>query len=252
MKYYFLVSYLPELSREDKKLKLRLAELLSEMSNFTEKDRRQLELVILARDISLIEKLLTGRDTPIENTLYDREFWKDQIKSPKDVEEFFADFFEACASEGATPKNLDRLYETYYDYVTSQTDNAFLLAYFQFEKELRNILAAVRARKKGLSPADFLVGEGDVVDTLSKSGAEDFGLGKDYPWIDRLLTVKNPAQLEESVDRIIWDYLDEKTETVDFDFDVILAYALKLQLLERNLALSEERGMDIVQQLEGF
>ena len=70
-----------------------------------------------------------------------------------------------------------------------------------------------------------------------------------FPCSDKKLL--HCLQLEDTIEQILWDYLDEQTTQVYFDFEVILAYLLKLQLLEKRLALSEERGMEIVRHLEG-
>jgi hypothetical protein len=56
--------------------------------------------------------------------------------------------------------------------------------------------------------------------------------------------------MEETVQRIVWQTIDEMTEPNQFEFDVVLAYLLRLQLLERALGLSEEQGLDIVRRLE--
>lgn len=251
MKYYFLVSYLPEIHRDDKKLRFRASDLLGEKYHFSEEDWAQIELVLLGGDVLQIERLLSGKEVEVDYTLFGREFWKEQIKSPKEVPEYFAEVFDALVLEGLDRRKLDLLYEAYYTYAIEHASSTFLRVYFKFEKDLRNIMVAIRARRKGLSPSDYLVGEeGDIIDSLNRSTAEDFGLGIDYPWIERLLAEKEPLETEETIQAIIWETLDEMTEQLDFDFDVILAYLLKLQILERNLALSEEQGMEVVRRLE--
>ncbi|MFH1124506.1 MAG: DUF2764 family protein [Pseudomonadota bacterium] len=250
MKYYFLISYLPEIHRDDKKLRLRVSDLLAEKVHFAEKDWAQIELVLLAGDVLQVERLLSGKELGIDYQLFGREFWKEQIKSPKEVPEVFAGILDALLLEGPSPKNLNLLFEAYYAYAAQSASGPFLPAYFRFEKDLRNIMAAIRARRKGLSPSDDLVGDGEIIDSLSRSTAEDFGLGPEYPWIERLIAAKEPVETQEAIEQIMWETLEEMTEPMDFDFDVILAYLLKLQLLERNLALSEEQGMEVVRQLE--
>jgi hypothetical protein len=252
MKYYFLVSYLPEIQRDDKKLKIRLADLLSEKYLFTDKDLVEIELLLLAGDLLQIERILSGKDVDVEYCLYGKEFWKEQLKSPKDVPEFFQEALEGIASEGLTPKNLERLYEAYYNYAIEKSSSPLLMRFLSFEKDLRNIVAAIRARRKGLSPSEYLVGEGDLIEALSRSSAEDFGLAAEYPWIERLIAAGEPSDAENAIQTIIWDTLEEMTEHLDFEFDVVLAYLLRLQILERNLAMSEERGMDVVRQMEGL
>jgi hypothetical protein len=250
MKYYFLIAYLPEIHRDDKKLKYRLTELLDEKSHIDPKDWEDVELVLLKGDILQIERLLSGKETEVEFTVYGREFWRDQVKSPKEVPGWLSEFFESLTSEGFSPRNVDQLYQAYFDFAVQKASSPFLRAYLSFERDLRNILTAVRARGKGLSPSEFLVGEGDLVDTLSRSSAEDFGLSEDYPWVHRILEAKSPQDIEDTVQRIVWETIDEMTETNQFEFDVVLAHLLKLQVLERALGLSEEQGLDIVRRLE--
>ncbi|MBN1104138.1 MAG: DUF2764 family protein, partial [Deltaproteobacteria bacterium] len=244
------VSFLPEIHRDDKKLKLRLSDLLSEKYLFTDQDWAEIELVLLRGDILQIEKLLSGKDVEVEYTLYGKDFWKEQIKTPKEVPVFFSEAFDAFVSEGLSPANLERLYQAYYIHALETTASPFLRAYLRFEKDLRNIVAAIRARRNGLPPSENIVGEGDLIDTLGRSTAEDFGLSAEYPWIEKLITAREPVETEEAIEQIVWDTLDEKTEHMDFDFDVVLAYLVRLHILERNLALSEERGKDVVRQLE--
>ena len=66
MKYYFLVTYLPEIQRDDKKVKLRFADLLAEREYMAPEDWRQIELVLLARDFL---PLLFDRDLPGDTTV---------------------------------------------------------------------------------------------------------------------------------------------------------------------------------------
>jgi len=250
MKYYFLVSYLPEIHREDKKLRLRLFDLLAEQSQFSEDDWSQIELILLERDVLQIERLLAGKQVEVDFTLFGPGLSREQIKSSKEVPAFFADFFDFFASEKISPRYIERLHDAYYDYVINHASSSLLRTYFRFKKDLRNILAAIRARRRRLSPSDFVVGEGDVVDAIRRSSAEDFGLLNEYPWIERLIAFGDPVSMEETLEQIRWETLDEITEHMDFQFDVVLAYLLKLLILERKLALSEERGMNIVRQLE--
>ncbi len=253
MKYYFLVTYLPEIKRDDKKIRLGFADLLGERDFIPARDWKEIERLQLGRDIFLLERLLSGKDVEVPYTLYDRQFWIDQIKAPSEAPPFLEGFLrERAAEKTFGPEEVNRLYALYYHHVIETTSNPFLREYFSFERLLRNVLAAVRARKKGLSPADHLLGNGDeILEQLGRSNAEDFGLGQELPWIERLTATTDPLGLEETQEQILWEYIDRRTANRYFDFEVVLAYLLKVQILERRLALSEEQGMEIVRQLEG-
>ena len=252
MKYYFLASYLPEILRDDIKIRVSLGDLLEERFHIPEPDWKEIELVLLGRDVLVLEKLLSGKTVSISHSLFSVEFWQDQIKSPKEGPEFVLDFLRSTDLRSIGFKEIDRLYAGYFLHALGTTANEFARDYFIFQQNLRNVVAALRARQKGLDPSEYLIGEGEVVNILSSSTAEDFGLSLEFPWIESLIKAETPHERQAMVEQIQWDYLDEHAGPDPFDFRVILAYLLKLEILERQLALSEDKGMEIVRRLGGL
>ena len=252
MKYYFLASYLPEILRDDIKIRVSLGDLLEERFHIPEPDWKEIELVFLGRDVLVLEKLLSGKTVSISHSLFSVEFWQDQIKSPKEGPEFVLDFLRSTDLRSVGFKEIDRLYAGYFLHALGTTANEFARDYFIFQQNLRNVVAALRARQKGLDPSEYLIGEGEVVNILSSSTAEDFGLSLEFPWIESLIKAETPHERQAMVEQIQWDYLDEHAGPDPFDFRVILAYLLKLEILERQLALSEDKGMEIVRRLGGL
>ena len=55
--------------------------------------------MLLARDFLLLEKLLAGKDTDVEYSIYDKEFWKEQVKAPKEVPDYLEGFLQLTAEE---------------------------------------------------------------------------------------------------------------------------------------------------------
>jgi hypothetical protein len=252
MKYYFLASYLPDIQRDDLKVRFSLAELLGERFHIPDPDWKEIELALLGRDMLILEKLLSGKTVSVEHSLFPVEFWQDQIKSPKEGPEFVLDFLKSADLQSVGFKEIDRLYASYFEYVLGATTHAFVREYFTFQQNLRNIVAALRARQKGLDPSEYVLGEGEVAQILCSSTAEDFGLSLEFPWIENLIKAETPHERQAMVEQIQWDYLDEHAGHDPFDFRVILAYLLKLEILERQLALSEDRGMEKVRRLGGL
>jgi hypothetical protein len=252
MKYYFLASYLPEILRDDIKIRVSLGDLLEERFHIPEPDWKEIELVLLGRDVLVLEKLLSGKTVSISHSLFSVEFWQDQIKSPKEGPEFVLDFLRSTDLRSIGFKEIDRLYAGYFLHALGTTANEFARDYFIFQQNLRNVVAALRARQKGLDPSEYLIGEGEVVNILSSSTAEDFGLSLEFPWIESLIKAETPHERQAMVEQIQWDYLDEHAGPDPFDFRVIFAYLLKLEILERQLALSEDKGMEIVRRLGGL
>ena len=251
MKYYYLVSFLPEVRLDDKKLKFGISDLLEEKYAIASEDWKDLELILLARDIFIIEKILAGKPVDIAHSIHEPEFWKEQLKSPSEAPVFLEELLEKADPDGKiTPQFVNRLYKAYYDYAIDRAKSPMLRRYLRFSRDVKNIQAAIRARRLKMSPADNVVGEDDVTEQLSRSNAEDFGLLKDYPWIERLSEVKDPLEMEDVVGEIFWEYIEEQTEPLHFEFDIVIAYLLKMQLIERRLGLSEEEGMGIIHRLE--
>ena len=250
MMYYFLISLLPDIQRDDRKIKIRLSDLLDEKYLYTDRDWAEIELILLARDLLQIERLWSGKVVEVEYSLYDRDFWKEQIRSPRDIPGFLEEAFDMYMAEGYSPGLVDRMYDAYYNYAIERSKSPFLRAFLGFEKDMRNILAALRARRKGLLPSEHLIGEDELVDILGRSTAEDFGLASEYPWMEQLIRAGKPPEIEEAAQEIIWNMIDGMTGHLNFQFDAVLAYLLKLHILERNLALKEEGGMEIIRKLE--
>lgn len=250
MKYHFLASYLPELNRDDRKIRVGLADLLGERFHIAPEDWQEIELILLGQDITVLERLLSGKPVQVEHALYDVGFWRDQIKSPQDGPEFLQEYLRSLEPGTFSPKDADRLHSAYLDYVLSRSGSPLLQTYFEFDRDLRNVFSAVRARRKGRDPQDHLIGEGDFVDALGRSGAEDFGLGTDHPWIEKLGTARTPIEIQDLYDQLLWTHLEQHEDADPFAFDRLLSYLLKLQILERRLAMNDVAGMDMVKRLE--
>lgn len=250
MKYYFLATYLPELAREDKRVRLRMDDLLADRGLLADDDWREVELVCLARDVLMVERLLAGRPVAVPQAVYDLDFWREQVKSPSEGPDFIQTFLRAHAGGEFGPRQVDQLWAAYYEYVEATSRNPLLKTWAAFESDLRNLVAAMRARRQGLTVGDHLVGDSDLVAVLARANSDDFGLGREYPWLERLLAAKEPQDLQGMIDQVLWDFLESNTGADPFAFESILAYLLKLMMVERRLALDEEAGMALVRQLE--
>ncbi|MFH1139000.1 MAG: DUF2764 family protein [Pseudomonadota bacterium] len=251
MKYYFLASYLPEIHLEDRRMKYPSAELFQERFHIAPRDWREVDLVLLRGDVSILEALLAGKTPKAAYSLFDPNYWSAQLKSPSEGPDFLVEFLRDRGMGPMSAAEIGALYLAYLEYVRKNSSRKFLKDYFQLEMDLRNVAAALRARKKGWDPANHLVGEGDLVESAAVSKADDFGLTQDYPWVETLLAAGSPREIQEAVEKILWESLESARGADPFDFDNILAYLLKAQILEKRLSLNEEQGLEIVQELEG-
>jgi hypothetical protein len=100
------------------------------------------------------------------------------------------------------------------------TDTSFLREYKNFEQTLRQELAILR--KGGKLKSDIL--------------SED------------ILSV-NPLEAEIKLLQIRWEFIEEKQAGHYFDIDFIVAYFLKIQILERVLTFNKEKGKEVFARL---
>ncbi|MFH1091830.1 MAG: DUF2764 family protein [Pseudomonadota bacterium] len=251
MRYYFLLGFLPELRRDQRLIKFTLEDLTGESYHIAPADWREIELVLLHGDVFMVEKLLSGESARLSYSVFPPAFWQEQVKSLKEGPEFILEFLQSLETGAWGPREVDQLYVAYYKHVLAASHNRFLTDYIQLEWDVRNVMAGIRARRKGLDPSEHVSGEGDLVEILSTSRAEDFGLTAQRPWVEPLLSATPPPAIREVQEIILWDYLDDVLGWDAFSLESLLAYSLKLRILERRLAQSEEQGLALVNRLEG-
>jgi hypothetical protein len=97
------------------------------------------------------------------------------------------------------------IFEAYYT-TLAESKCHFLSGWGAFDRNLRNIAAAVAAREAGRAVRDVTVGGGEIVEQLSRSSAADFGLRGELPYIDAVIAAvsdeKNIVEKERKIDAI--------------------------------------------------
>jgi hypothetical protein len=113
------------------------------------------------------------------------------------------------------------------DPVVSETEPELLRAYREFEFDLRTDVALLRRARAA---------------------------GVEYkPVYFPLQTVKEgtPLEVEKKLLRLRWDFLEDKTVGHNFDLQEIIAYYLKMQILERLGSFDKEKGKQTYHRLCG-
>jgi len=109
-------------------------------------------------------------------------------------------------------------------------DHDVWLAYSSWETALRNELVVQRAHKLGLSPDPFL-------------REAPFAAGLPA-MIKEVLAAGTPKAVETALDRKRWSFLEELESGTQFDMGRLIAYRLKLLLLERKNRFRTEPGRE--------
>ena len=150
--------------------------------------------------------------------------------------------------DGFNPKKLDA---DFYDQAMKSTLK-FIREYFRFDLNLRN--AKVRYLNQAL-------GRPEDMDILTGKGEEDMeGLDIDgYRFrggeFEEELKVKaaldSPSLLdrERNLDDITWEKISSLETFHYFDITAVLAYVAKLHIVDRWLALDEEKGRELFHKL---
>ena len=128
----------------------------------------------------------------------------------------------------------------------------FLREYFRFDLNLRN--AKVRFLNKELGRNE----EQDVI--TGKGSEEDEGLdidlyrfhGGDFeelPQVQFALAQGDILSREKALDDVCWEKISSLETFHYFDLTAVLAYVAKLHIVDRWLALDEEKGRELFKQL---
>ena len=144
------------------------------------------------------------------------------------------------------------IFEAYYrDLAASKC--TFLKDWGAFDRNLRNIAAAIAAREAGRVVADVTVGDGEIVEQLKRSTAADFGLRGELPYVDSVISAvsdeKNIVEKERKIDAIRWAEAEAMTSFDFFTINFILSYLVKVNIVARWTLLSPEVGREMLNRL---
>lgn len=118
----------------------------------------------------------------------------------------------------------------------SQSENPFLLRWRDRETQLRNAVVHQRAAKLGVDPDPHLRDHG-AVDVVTEK------------FVSNTFTRHTTLGRELELDRYRWQMVDEVAGHDPYQLSGILAYALKLRIVERWANLDERRGRATLEEL---
>lgn len=262
--YYYLVAGLKEWTLESDAKGFDVAEIRDEiLEAISDSDRQAVRELYAYYDCENIIAAHAGRDryNPLGNlskeeveAVFSERCYS---KLPKAVAEVVKRYNEADDDERDDEVALDdrferAVFEAYY-LGLEKSKCSFLKAWGEFDRNLRNIAAAVAAREANRSISDVVVGRGEVVEQLTRSSAADFGLRGELQYIDSVIAAvsdeRNIVEKERKIDAIRWV---EAEDIVVFDFfniNFILSYLVKVNIVARWNMLSPEVGRRMLERL---
>ena len=262
--YYYLVAGLREwtLDSDTKGFDAReiVDEILAEVSN---NDRRAIGLLYAYYDCENIIacREQRGRHNPlgnlsreqVEQVLNEACYSLLPSRLARVVELYAEKEDEERDEEVKLDANFEHaLFEAYYEELAASKCR-FLVAWGEFDRNLRNIAAALAAREAGRQISDVVVGGGDIVEQLSRSSAADFGLRGELPYVDAVITAvsdeKNIVEKERKIDAVRWAEADEIAVFDFFDVNYLLSYLVKVNIVARWSMLAPEVGREMLNRL---
>lgn len=260
--YYYLVSGLPDLVLEGNKSVPSMVEFIEDISEKVDhSDAELLSLLRLPFDngnlVSLLEEQVREFDT---RGNYSLEELESEVRVPEQVPNYMKMFIEARKEgkqlfAGLSPE--DQLHWLFYDEMTAH-ENQFIRDWFSFEQNLRNLVAALNVRRYGQQGSEqagtlptSIVGRSDVAESILRSNAPDFSLGPLFPYVERVLglNMHDVVEFERNLDLLRWDVLNELTAFSYFKIETILAFGIKLSLVDRWQKLDSATGKETLQRL---
>ncbi|MHC1775041.1 MAG: DUF2764 family protein [Lentimicrobium sp.] len=256
--YYYLVAGLPDITIEQGKLQAGTAEFREELkSGLTRADYSLLELLFLEEDNrNLLSVLLKENRTLSPDGVFPPEMLADEVKEPVLLKPYMKLFVESYRAETRLYPNLSYENELatlfYGELLTSK--NEFLQEWFSFELNLKNVMLVLAARKNGIQFEHQVIGDNPVAEIIRKSNARDLGLSAEWPWIEKVLQINESEDIlarEKAIDLLRWNYLDELNTFNYFTVEVLMAYYIKLGIIERWLRLDFATGEGLFRRLLG-
>lgn len=244
--YYFLIAALPPLTfgeRPEISFK-EFRDLL--ILNLTPKDLEQVGRLLRPIDLYNIRALWLGAPLDARGTL-DAKHLEEALLVRDELPLYLVEFLERYESIPDRLRFFSSLYASLFREQQPKL-KGFLLKYYQFERELRFILLALRVKKKGGDLVRELQFEDPtdpfVADLLAQKDSPDYTPPREYEDLKALFMDNShePQKLDQAILEYRFNKISEMEENQDFGIDRILAYAARLIIVESR---AEEKEIEV-------
>ena len=257
--YYYLIAGLPDLTLDQGKLQFGTRELREELKEgLSESDYALFQHLFLAYDnLNLLAVLNKAEKTEaLEEGVYLWDSLENALDQPELLRPYMTTFIRSRQSETPLHPALsaeNELTTLYYEELLALKHD-FLRKWFTFELNLTNSLLAITAKNNDIPYENQIIPANTAATKILRSNARDLGLTSEWPWIEKVLHISEMPDLfarERAVDMLRWNFLDEYNTFKYFSIEVLLAYYIKLSIIERWLKLDKATGEAMFRQLLG-
>ncbi|WP_297101035.1 DUF2764 family protein [uncultured Draconibacterium sp.] len=261
--YYCLIAGLPDLFFDESKTTVTSSVFREELQHqLSPSDFKLVEYLFLPFDNLNLLNIFFGQNNP---NFYPGNITKHELEfqfSPENEEIELPEYMKTflCWMKGVDKKQADLedkniLTTLFYEHAID-CPNSFLQNWFRFELNLKNIFTAFNCKKYNYEPETHLLeveGECVVYSLLIENKLKADYFEELLPFHDELFKIAESnvewMEKEKAVDKIKWEYLDENTFFNFFTIEKVLAFTIKLQLIERWMKLDKETGKQLLDKL---
>lgn len=254
-KYYFLINSLPRIyigTPPEIPFK-EFKELL--VLNLTESDLEKVKKLLSVIDLHNVRALWLGQPLDERGNITGQEL-EEALLVKDGLPLFLVDFLERYDAEADRLRYFPSLYA---DLFREQAGNkGFLEKYFAFERELRLILTALRAKESGRDIIRELQFEDPydpfVSQILAQRDAPDYAPPMEYEPLKNLFSSnkEQPKNLYRALLEYRFQRIEEMEENEHFTLDALLGYLARLILAEDFAKLDSEKGQSTLEELSQY
>ena len=234
-----------------------LAEVFEVLSS---SDRKTVELLYAYYDCENLISRYNGSTTYNALGRLSSEEVEQELQTPSRLIEPLAKVLRLYASpESEEAEGVDltqpfgKALMTAYYKVCAASKSRLLREWSNFDRMVRNIVAATLARQQGVAVDTVVVGEDTITKSLSRSSAADFGLRTEVPFVEQLVATvadeHNMVEKERKIDNIRWAELSELSTFDYFDVNAVIAYLIKANMVARWAQLDAKVGREMFDRL---
>lgn len=248
--YYFVAPSLPplvlgqapEITFEEVMHRLRL--------NLSKEDLRQVEILRLAIDLFNIRAHYSNQPLDPRGNLNEKEL-DDALLAEADLPQYVFEFLDQFEAVSEKVRHFFGLLSRYYTEEIARS-KGFLRELLKFQRELRLVLAAFRAKRlkrdvlKEFQFEDFT--DPLVAHILAQRDMESYEPPIEYQDLKTKLIAagEDPLEQHKAVIEYELDKIEEMSGYPLFSLAWVLGYVARLLLVERYYQLDSARGKDIV------
>ena len=256
--YYCLVAGLPDLSMDESKKVYSVTNFKEELyPNLSSADKKLIDLYFLKYDNHDLLKLLKHKNASMDKR---GNFTAEQLGAlinsakegdtpDKTMPSYFYEFLEVYFQRHEEEDFMaeDYLAGCYFNYAM-KCSNRFVSAWFEFNLNVNNLLAAYTSRKYKLDVASNVIGSSEICEAIRTSTARDFGLTGILDYFEKVQHISETDSLvekEKKIDQLKWDWMETESFFNYFSIEKIFVFLLKLELIERWNILDKEKGNEM-------